>query len=250
MAEPTGQGLLTEDPPATTPPETNWRDSVSEEHRSGISKFGSVGELAKSYIELEGAMGSRIKVPAEDAPEEERSAFYNKLGRPENADGYELPEVPEGLQHDEEFEKTMRNIAYKAGAPKAQFLQLVKGYYEFLAAKLHRSKEEGERTLHEDWGADYDKNLEVAKRACTQFGGEEFTKLLVDTGLGSNPTVVKTFLEIGKVNLDDSFVKGEPAKSKEEFVPANVKSPEMYASGEDEYSKKARAYFEARGHVY
>ena len=244
MAE-SEDNLLVADQTAT---QTNWKDSVAEEHRSGIAKFSQVGDLAQGYLELEKSASSKIKLPAAESSEEELSAFYDKIGRPENPEGYEIT-LPEGETPDEEFITTMRNIAHKSGVPKIMFESLVKGYLEFLDGRLHRSQEEGERTLHQDWGANYDANLAIAQRACKHFGGDDFVKLMKDTGLGNHPVFVKTFLEIGKVNLDDTLIKGAPT-GKEEYVPKYKDSPEMYATGEDEESKKARAYFEARGHKY
>jgi hypothetical protein len=246
MTEPEST-VLTEDAQTT---QTVWKDTVLDEHKELVENKGwnDTNSVIKSYTELERAMGSRIKIPDENAGEEELSNFYLKLGRPETAEGYEV-NVPESVPRDEDFENTMRNIAFKTGAPKAQFEALVKGYYEFLDAKLKRTQEEGEKNLRDTWKADYDQNIEVAKRAFKQFGGDEFSDLLVKTRLGNHPAMVKAFYEIGKVNMDDTLIRGTQTTD-EDYVPQYKDSPDMYATGDDEESKKARAYFEAKGHKY
>ncbi len=246
MTEPESTVLTADD--QTT--QAVWKDTVLDEYKPLIETKGwnDSNAVIKSYQELEKTMGSRIKIPDESSSEEERSNFYIRLGRPENAEGYEV-NVPETFPRDEEFENTMRNIAFKTGAPKAQFEALVKGYYEFIDAKLKKTEEEGEKNLRESWKSDYDQNIEVAKRAFKQFGGDEFTDLLVKTRLGNHPAVVKAFYEIGKTSMDDTLIRGTQT-TEEEYVPQFKDSPEMYRNGEDEESKKARAYFQARGIKY
>lgn len=246
MTEPAST-VLTEDTQTT---QTVWKDTVTDDYKPLVETKGwnSQNDVLKSYAELEKAMGSRVKIPDESSSEEERSNFYIRLGRPENADGYEV-NVPDTIPRDEEFENTMRNIAFKAGAPKAQFEEMVKGYYDFLDAKLKKTEEEGEKALRDTWKSDYDQNIEVAKRTFKQFGGDELAELLVKTRLGNHPALVKAFYEIGKLNMDDNLIKGTQTQT-ETYVPKYPKSPEMYRNGDDEESKKARAYFEAKGFKY
>ncbi len=49
--------------------------------------------------------------------------------------------------------------------------------------------------------------------------------------------------------MDDTLIRGTQT-TEEEYVPQFKDSPEMYRNGEDEESKKARAYFQARGIKY
>lgn len=246
MPEP--EGTILADEPAKTEPPVVWKDTIAEEHLKIVDRFTEPKDLAKGYCELMKSHDSRVKLPTEESTEEERSAFYEKLGRPDNPDGYEL-NIPDTFERDAEFEGTMRNIAFKTGAPKAQFEALVKNYYEFMTNRLNRTREEGEKSLRELWGNDYDPNMEITKRAYKHFGSDDFTALLNKTGLGNHPVIVKTFYEIAKVNLNDTLIKGTQTTA-EEYKPRYPNSPEMYAHGDDEESKKGRAWHEARGHKY
>lgn len=255
MAEPEEGNLLTADPPQTTQP---WHSSAYDEL---VEKKGWKGgdDALQSYNELETALGSRVKLPTPESSAEEISTFYKRLGCPENPDAYELekPELPEGMTYDEAFEKAIRSIAYDEGLTKNQMHALHKAFNEYqvnkhnnFTAEMQRTREEGERLLKEGWGADYGKNLETAKRACQELGGDDFVTLLVESGLGNNPVMVKTFFGIGKKILSDTLIKGQGVKGEEGYKPQYPNSPEQYATGDDEESKKARAYFEARGHTY
>jgi hypothetical protein len=150
MSEP---GLLTADN------QTTWRDGISEENRSGVSKFDTADSLAKGYLELEKSMGTRIKMPGDDSSDAERSAFYQKLGRPDTADGYSRPELAEGEAFDEEFLTTMASVAHAEGVSEKQFRGFIDKYIGFQAIRAEKQlateNAEAETTtqeLHTEWG--------------------------------------------------------------------------------------------------
>lgn len=249
--------LLTADNPAAS-----WRESVSEENRGGVAKFETVDALAKSYTELERNMGNKVKIPTPESPAEEISAFYNKLGRPETSEGYKQPELDEGQVFDKEFFGNIASAAHDAGVTDEQFSSLVDKYLGYEAqikeaelVEFNRYREEADRKLHETYGADYDKNIELSKRAYTEYASDDLKELL-DTdkfvGLRNEPAFIDMMVEIGKKNMDDTLIKGDgqPDLPKDDFVPSSPKSPEMYANGDDEYSVKARAYFRRNGFKY
>jgi hypothetical protein len=205
----------------------------------------------KNCIELEKALGNRVKLPSPESSAEEVSAFYAKIGRPDNPDGYEIADVPGNVQRDEEFENFIKGVAHEQGVSKTALETVMKAYYTRMSEQLVATKTAGETTLKEEWKDKYDTNLEIAQRACKELGGEDFMAALDQTGLGNHPVFVKTFHNIGLKMLDDSLVSGSPSGSgKEEYVPQFKDSPEMYANGDDEESKKAREYFKKKGHVY
>lgn len=251
--------LLTE---GVSNPTTSWREGIAEEHKTVVSKFNDVGSLAKGYVDLEKSMGGKVKIPTAESTPEEKSAFYSKL-RPETAEGYEFdkPDLPEGMNYDEKFELTMRGIAHEAGITKDQMKALTAAFNQYQIeqfgdhqGELSRTHEEGEKDLRDRWAGDYDKNLEISRRALRELIpgelGEEFVKIIEETGMGNNPVMIRGFLEIGTKMLDDTFVRGEQAERKEEYMPAHPNSPEMYKSGETEEDKRARMYFTSKGHVY
>jgi len=124
-----------------TPPDApEWIQGLPEELRTApegeqpsLAKFkpGEGEELipmpasvAKGYVELEKKLGQdSVVIPGENATEEERNAFYTRLGRPEKPDGYELKD-PEGLPVDAEVKKSFQEIAHKAGINTQQAVML------------------------------------------------------------------------------------------------------------------------------
>ena len=244
------------------PSVTNWRDGVTEANRSGVTKFETVDSLAQGYLELEKSMGARVKMPGEDTPQEEKSAFYRKLGAPETMDGYSLPELPEGKSYDEALLGSIRQAAHAEGVTDKQFGKLTETFIA-MQAKTEEAQQLAEQqetaatdqVLHDEWGAEYDKNVEISKRAMRELVPEElrgdFEDLLIKHNLDNNAIFIKGFQSIGAQMMDDTMVKGEPApKPDGDYLPANINSPEMYRNGEDDESKKARAYFTGMGFKY
>jgi hypothetical protein len=248
MTEPTGDPtVLTDNPQPTT--QVDWKESVPEDYRENVSKFNDVGSLAKSYVELERQFGNRVKIPDENSMPEEVSAFYQKLGRPENKDAYDL-----GLSEDTPVNTAIldaiKTTAFENGVSQTQLQGMVKSYMEAEQAELHRSFEEGERTMKETWGAKYDENLAIAKRATKELFDEDFIKILDGSPLGNSPIVIRNLHNIGLKMLDDTLVTGKAEGKEGEFTPPYPNSPEMYKDDDTEEGKKARAYFERKGHKY
>ncbi|MCK5017533.1 MAG: hypothetical protein KAS32_10740 [Candidatus Peribacteraceae bacterium] len=251
--------LLTADNPASA--STSWRDGVSEEYRSGVAKFDTQNDLAKGYVELERSFGGRVKLPTDESTPDERSMFYNKLGRPEQPSGYNLPGLPEGQEYDQNMVNDFRAVAHEEGITDKAFAKMVETYLgmetkraEEHTAELARSKEESERAMREKLGDKYDEYVEVTNRAYTEFGGEEFTELMNQPQfqlLLNNQVFIDVFHNIASKTLDDTYTKGDNRPSSEKgYKPEFSSSPEMYRNGEDEESKKARAWFESGGHIY
>ena len=92
------------------------------------------------------------------------------------------------------------------------------------ARKVWREQSE----KHPEFGGEkLGKNVELAKRVSTRFGGPEFTKFLDDTGFGDHPAVLGFLVRVGASAGDDTLnvpgakPAGAPKKSLAEvFSPA------------------------------
>jgi hypothetical protein len=255
MAETTGDLLTATETAGDGSEQTNW---YPDEYKDLVTQRGwtEPAGVLKSYKELDSEMGGRIKMPTPESSAEEVSAFYAKIGRPENPDGYEIKDVPENVPRDEMIESLMRKVAFDSGIPKAAFEAQVKNYFDAMSQSIAQAEAAGDAELQKTWGAAYKANSAIVQRACDELIPdeklhEEFTDLIKRAGLRNNPVFANVFLGIGTKILDDTLVKGEAGgEEKKDYVPKNVNSPEMYANGDDDESKKARAYFRAKGHVY
>ena len=157
------------------------------------STASQLGELVKakgwkgpadallSYQNLEKVFGAdkagrTILAPKSDDDAEGWNSLYNRLGRPESADKYELP-VPEG--DDGSFAQAVAPVLHELGLTNKQAKGLAEWWNETSGKRiemeresfLNRSEEEF-TALRREWGAAADQNIELAKRAVAKFGAD------------------------------------------------------------------------------
>ena len=67
----------------------DWKSTLSDDLKNDptLSNFKDVESLAKTVVHQQKVLGSGIPIPKTD---EEKMEVYNKLGRPETADKYEV----------------------------------------------------------------------------------------------------------------------------------------------------------------
>lgn len=159
-----------------------WYDNLDADLKNhpSIQKFSDPGKLAKSYVELEKLVGKeKIVLPKENATAEELSAFYNKIGRPEEVTGYETPELEidnQELLMKEHTLEAFKAKAHELGLTKKQFAELYGFYHENGIASYNqlleqqnqiRSKTENE--LRKEWGSAYEAKVDSAQKVVNQF---------------------------------------------------------------------------------
>ncbi|MCH8476377.1 MAG: hypothetical protein LAT56_00330 [Wenzhouxiangella sp.] len=182
-----------------------------------LSKYSTIGELAKSFVDREAKADRLVEIPAEDADEETRQAFLNRLGRPESAEGYELeaPEDRDTVGFTEADENAYREKAHELGLTQEQ----AKALHDWQMSRTREALEQGsaaqqemlkEQTeaLKKEWGGKFNENITKAKKAFAQFGGDELAAYLKDTKQDAAPPLIKAFVELYNRTAEDSLVSG------------------------------------------
>lgn len=160
------------------------------------------------------------------------SSLYAKLGRPETADGYELP-LPEG--DDGAFAKTSSQWMHEAGLSKQQAQALAGKWNEFHAAQTAANQEAIQKQAETDmaavkqqWGANFEANSAVVRSAVSTFAPPEFVEMLTKSGLINNPVITNMFLKIGNaIGEDKAVVSQKSSPQSGEQSLANVLWPGM-----------------------
>lgn len=215
-------------------------DRFCEDNDEGARDL-NVGKLAQGYQELNKKFHQSPKIPTEDADESQWSEFYGKLGRPEKADEYKMDKstLPEDFPWDEDFEKSMKQVAHEAGVSVKQFEKLAGKFLEYngssYLAAIEASKSAREKALTdlkaecEQKGTNYETFVNIAKHAVKEVDDKEgsLAKYLDSTGLGDDPVFIKLFNGIGYKILDDKLVQGiqtsktnKPASKASQFEDA------------------------------
>jgi hypothetical protein len=160
---------------------TQWYDGLNldEESVSTIQNKGwqDANSIIKSYRELEKFSGQDkndfIKVPKNEDGTFDYSEVYARLGQPEKEEDYEIG--------DSDFATQARKVLLENHISKsqAQALQTFIDEYaektsaEAEAARVEEINAKNEKALADlktKWGANYDKNVELAKTVVSEFG--------------------------------------------------------------------------------
>jgi hypothetical protein len=197
----------------------DWRAQIPEDLRGDpvLKDIKDIGSLAKSLVHAQRMVGAeKVLKPQKNWTPEQHNAFYNSIGRPENADGYTFKpddKMLEGITLDENKFKETKAFLHSQGLTDAQASGVLKYYLEHTSgtAKAMAANAEAERTaaitaLKEEWGADFDTNVSIAQSVVKKFGGQELAPLIDE--IGNKPAYVKLFAALGKAMLDDS-ARGE-----------------------------------------
>lgn len=203
------------DPPAPTTVEEGWLKGVESDLASHTSMgaIKDINSLVKSYIHGQKLIGKdKIVLPDEHATDDDINAFYDKLGRPE-LDKYEV-DFGEA-QYGDDFKKAFVAEAHKAGIMPKQ----AKSMFDFIHGQItsdtaaaaeakQTAATEAIEGLRREWGNGFDKQVTIAQQAVATLADDNFKEYLKTSGLGSDPTMIKFFANIGSKLNEDTFDKG------------------------------------------
>jgi hypothetical protein len=184
--------------------------------------------------------GRGVVVPKQDDPPEKWVEYFKKAGVPEKSDGYKLP----GTMATDPIALKFRDAMHKAGMPP----QLLNAALEFYStdivsqakalqdnhnADLDRMAEKDLGELRQEWqGLEYDKNVELGRRAAKSFiphkdaGELEGILTKMENALGTKFTM-KLFANIGGNLGEHAFVQGDPNPGSTSAEAAKLKIAEL-----------------------
>lgn len=239
----------TQQPAASPAPAPAWFDSFQNSdlkawvQAAGVKDPESAAAKAHSLEKMLGAdrAGRTLVLPAkEDDPA--WSEVYNKLGRPDNAEGYKLP-IPEG--GDPAFSKVAAGWFYEAGIPTRQAQALASKWNEYAvnATKAAQTEEQSKlkaehEALQADWGTgpSFDKQVELARRAATQLGVDEEAIDALQKTVGYSK-VMKLFAKIGEQGAEDETF-GAGSNDGLTLTPETARAQKARLMADPEWSKR------------
>jgi len=193
-----------------------WANQLPQELRdnpdmvSKFAKFGKLGELAKAYLELE-SKAAGVVIPGRDATPEAVAEFWEKAGRPKNANDYSFAK-------DKDAEgSTFATAAFAANLTEAQAVSMMKSLNEIGAKnqkayqdQLKQKHAETVSALEKEYGSQFKANMEHLTRGLSA-AGPNVAKLLANAGLTAEPEIIKAFVNYGKMTAESGFAKGDGA---------------------------------------
>lgn len=201
----------------------DWREGLDPtvKNHPSLQNFKTTGDLAKSWVEAQKLIG-RDKIPVPDpnkATKEDWDLVFERLGRPKDATGYNIPEVklPEGYPApDKQFMEDLKAKAFELGLLPAQINNLYSWFMDYNIAEFNRYGEsriaergEAENALRKLWGKAFEQNFQIAEQAVNKYGTEKFIEKLRATGLNNDPDMVKFIADMAK-NFSEDKIAGKP----------------------------------------
>lgn len=190
-------------------PNPAWMEQIGDITKDAaaaekLKKFGKVGDLAKTYLELEGKLGNSITKPGENASAEEIENFYRELGKPESADKYSIEGDDAKMFRELAFKNNLTDAQAKAFYQSLQEVgtSVMKNAAEQQKAAFEAQAHETQTALKKEYGNDYPVKIEMLKRGIAAYGGKSLGTKLDKAGLLGDYEVVKMFINLGEISAE------------------------------------------------
>lgn len=197
----------------------SWLETLPDDIRQdpSLAMFKDPSALAKSWVNAQKMVGAdKVVMPNEKSSEEEWNAFYQKLGRPESPDKYEI-KAPEGMQLDETITNGFKQVAHKLGLSPKQAAGLAEWKFGAdsesqkaqAAAEINQLRESIQGYAQKLGGEEkYKARVEDARVAVRALANPELTEFLKTSGLGSRPEMIEFFAELKSMMGEDKIRDG------------------------------------------
>jgi hypothetical protein len=205
-------------------------------------------EVGKYIKELQSFAGKKGDIPKKDASEEEWSAFYQKLGRPENIEGYDF-----GLNDDFKelvgedampyFNQAVNGFkekAFEMGANSDQAEEMLDWYLSLMADTTTEQKnqlqietEKKDNELKKAWGDSYE-GMERGIEALLRSNGmeDEHIEWAKSSGILKEPTLAIALGNIAAKFDDDPEIGHHQTKTlaglEDQFLEAQAEFNEYF----------------------
>jgi hypothetical protein len=204
---------------------------ADEKFANLVSKYKSFDDFARAHLELEQAKGTTVRIPDASASDEDKAAFWAKLGVPDKPEAYALeqPELPAGLTYDQGYTDAYRQKAAELHltADQAKILyqwaneqtassftaEMKRQEEAALVAKADakRAVDETVRSLKAEWGSAFDTELAHTTRFVADMDAKvPGLKADLDrTGFGNSKSGIMLLNMLARQFADAKMVEGE-----------------------------------------
>lgn len=228
-------------PPSPSPSQETPPNPVEQPSQPSSLSYPSMAHLERpepspmqakgSLVELSGKVSKMIPLLPENPTPDDLRAYRGAMNIPERPEGYELrrASLPEGASYPEEVERSYLQFAHQNHMTPAQVQANYDWYMRNLAAMTGDAGDPGGYSevqsmaeLRQEWGADYEANVSVAKKAFWQFADDRLIEKVDATGLGNDPDFIKLFHEIGQEMLSKGRLNSVKKPRENPNVPKDV----------------------------
>ena len=246
-------------------PSGSWKDDLPEDIRehSALNPIHDVQNLAKAYVNASSMIGrDKIPLPGAHASADDWNEVYNRLGRPESAEAYELDA---GEEPDAGLIDWFKSAAHDIGLNNNQAQQLVSAYNSMLEQQadlgpdVEAFRSEVSADLRQEYGAAFEDRMALANGLVQNFGGDGITEIELSDGtlLGDNPEFIRAMVAVGEYIRDrvseDDFAGIEktdlsmtPAELNEKIREIEAPDSPLWSNAHPQHG----AYLQERNRLY
>lgn len=228
--------------------EYNWRESIPEQYAEEASlsaeQVADLPALIDQFVNSQRLVGSSIRIPGENADDDDKKRFYeklmgvdgvtripgtdadddamgqfyNKLGRPEKAGEYEIftpdpKDLPDGIKLGEDLNNdAFKETAHKLGLSANQVKGLSQWYTEDSIEKATADAAkttEAMDALKKEYGNQFEGRIEMAKSVINKFGSEYALNDL-NSQIGNYPGLAMMLADIALLTTEDGLQRQLP----------------------------------------
>ena len=192
----------------------DWKGSLPDDLKAdpAIVQYKSLPDFAKGFVETKRLVGTSLRAPAADAPEEDWDKYYKAGGKPNSPEEYKFS-LPEDFTLSPQEEKEIRDMAYRMGLNGKQAQKIVDAQAQGVAELRKAEREELAKTdkaYREKWGANFDRNKAIVTRTIERMDPEKKLRAFFDqTGLGNHPAIIDLFHQWGMRLVEDGLMPGD-----------------------------------------
>ena len=187
-----------------------WMAQLPDEYKKDEYGKGykTMGEFYKTHKGLRAKLDKMPKAP-------------EKEGEYEFTD----PDEESGIQVDKNAKKWFTKTVFGLKMPKEMAEKLYGEWNTFVGKqmksndeKMAKELEKSDELMHGEWGEEFDANMKHVEKAIDDLGGDEFRKLLEDSGIGNHPVMLKALRQVGFEHKDDTIKEGVVSGGKKEWT--------------------------------
>ena len=159
--------------------------------------------------------GKKVIIPGNDAKPEELDAFYAKLGRPPNPEGYnEVFKFDDTVKVDPTVVDFGKKLAHKLGLDPKRAKTMADEWNKFAAEQGQKSattwsaeNDKAVETVKQKWGNEADALIEGGRRVYKSLGLDDKLMSQIEAHVGAAP-IVELLARIGKATSEGGFMGG------------------------------------------
>jgi len=242
-------------------PSDDWRSDLPDDLKKTAERFTSKEDAVRALSDFR-KRESQVRVPGKNASEDEISAYHKAIGVPEDVKGYEFPDLPEGVEMNDNIQASreawaarFKDLSVPTGMAKELARMVNEDEMAVMKAQVDADKEfakSQEDALRDEWKGDFDTNKTLANRALADITNragvdlDALTKIETKDGrfLMDRAEIARMFAAIGRDmsegGLGPVLSESEADTIEEEVRDVRKQIAEAQAEGD---SKRANKLF-------